>query len=170
MDRETLLYLPYRTHYYLSLAMVGISLAFTIAIGYSLLDPEWVLLLPFLFVFASLMMAKFLYDTSKISVLFVAEGLWIVGQGKKPVQFYAWRDILYLTYARSKRGHSFVVLSKEELSKIQLEQYVAQSAKCSIPCVSATVVVLSIDPLQDTTFFLNFLNDKVSNIKKTDHL
>ena len=165
MDNTKLLYLPYRTHYYFSLALVGISFVFSIGIGYSLSNPEWVLLIPGLFVLACLALAKFLYDTSKISVLLVADGLWVIGKDKMTVQFYAWCNIPYLAHAKSKRGHRFVVLSREDLCKIQLEQYVAQSANRSTPCIRSTVVVLPIDPLQNTTMLLNFLNNNVSNIK-----
>ena len=163
MKKDKLLYYPYRTYYYFSLALVGISFAFSVAIGYSLSDPGWILLIPTLFAVATLVFAKFLYDTSKITVILVGEGLWVIGNGKKAAKYYAWRDIPYLANARSKRGHQFIVLSSKGLSKSQLEQYVAQAATSSVMDINPSIIVLSVDPLQDTTLLLDFLNEKVAN-------
>lgn len=165
MEKEKLLYLPYRTHYYFALVFVRISFAFSVGIGYSLSNPEWILLIPILFVVATLVFAKHLYDTSKITVLLVAEGLWVVGNGKMAAKYYAWCDIPYLAYARSKRGHQFIVLSSKDLSKSQLEQCVAQGVNSSALGLKPSIIVLPIDPLQDTTLLLDFLNDKVANTK-----
>ena len=165
MEKEKLVYFPYRTHYYFALALVGISFVFSVGIGYSLSKPEWILLIPILFAVATLVFAKFLYDTSKITVILVAEGLWVVGNGKMAAKYYAWCDISYLTCARSKRGHQFIVLSSKDLSKSQLEQCVAQGANSSTLGLKPSIIVLPIDPLQDTTLLLDFLRDKVANTK-----
>lgn len=161
MENDILVYFPYRTHYYFSLTLAVISFFFSIGVGYSLSNLGWILLIPILFVLTALTLSKFLYDTSKISILFMNDGLWVVGQGKMSARFYAWCDIPYLYHTRSKRGHRFIVLSGEDLSNEQLELYVAKSANRSNPCTSSMVVVLYIDPLQDSMLLLNFLN-KVS--------
>lgn len=163
MNSNCIVYQPYHSYSYFFLFIIAIGTSLLVVIGYSLSNPGLYLIILLLLAILCVTLAKFLYDTSKSTIFFETEGLRIIDTRTTIHTYFRWTDIAYAYYARSRRGHLFVVLSKEELFQSKIKQYVNKGANSSKICVEE-VVVINMDPLQDFIQLKEFLNCKVLHI------
>lgn len=88
----------------------------------------------------SLWLAKTLFNSSQLRLLFEQEGIWIVG-GKDDNKFIPWNKYVYAYYVRSYKGHLFLVLSPQVLSLRQAKAFANHGANTSKTCVDNACVI-----------------------------
>ena len=84
-------------------------------------------------------LAKVLYDSYKVIILFSPQMIEITE--KKQSKAYKYTEFLYGYYGRSYKGHLFLVLSNKRIDKKQVKLLCNKSANYSKICFDDTVVI-----------------------------
>lgn len=160
---DVIKYRPNRSNSWFVPFMLICSIIAFVGIGYCL--PKIGFPVYFLFVFGIMgfLLAKTLYDSSNIIIIFENEGLRIAGGKHNNYHYTLWEDINYAYYARNFKGHLFLILSPESLSQKQVKHFMNRGANTSRICVDS-VMVIHIDELQDITKLRELINNKVLHI------
>ena len=110
-------------------------------------------------------LTKILYDSSNITVSIETEGIRIVGGTYSNYQYVSWEKFICAYYARSYKGHLYLVLSPEELAPKQVMQYINKGA-CLSKLSVGLVVVIHIDVMQNTLQVREFIRNKVLKVNE----
>ena len=164
-----IVYRPYRFHYYCAFLSLCIGAFASVIMGCYLPTVDWFIIVWFAVLFLSVFFAKVLYDSSNITMLFEEEGLRIVGGKYADYSYFPWNMFTIAYYARSYKGHLFLVLSPEPLTQTQAKQYVNRSANLSKLQIKSAIVI-HLDATQDVSKVKEIVNTKLSrqvDISKT---
>lgn len=137
---NTIVYCPHRSDIYFAGTMFVVSILSFAALGHCLSDFEAVCYLYAGIGSLSLWLAKNLFNSSQLRLLFDREGIRVVG-GKYDNQFIPWNKYIYAYYVQSYRGHLFVVLSPQVLNLRQAKAFANHGANTSKTCVDDVCVI-----------------------------
>lgn len=100
-----------------------------------------------------------LYKTARMTVIFNQTGLTILNRAVKKENYATWEELRYGYLSKNYKGHKFYVISPMMLDKKDLSNYTNKGARTSCMCVN-NVVVLFLDPLQDTSAVEEIIQNK----------
>lgn len=105
---------------------------------------------------------KFFYDRSKATVIFEAEGVRILNDGKKKYCFIPWEDLQYASNYRSFKGFSYVALSKKPIDRECIKDMGDNDLSKRI-CVDDNTILLNLS-YEDTTEVQKIIAEKVPTV------
>lgn len=153
-------YCPYRVHAYFVPFSIGICIFFAIFAGASFADGAYREMVK-LTVLTGIgcFLTKYLYSTSRITIFLGADGIRIAYKKRSKTHFVPWEVIKHgYTYTNFK-GHQFLLLSDGILDKVKATQLIRKESYSSKAYFSG-VLVLHLDPTQDTTELLANIEEK----------
>lgn len=157
---DTIIYRPYRSHIWFVPFTAGVEILSFVAVGYCLPHLRVTVLLPVVIGIISIWLTKVLYDSSNLVVFFGQEGFQITGNRCNDYRYFLWEELPYAYYARSYKGHLFVVLSPKVLSSKEVKNYVNRGANSSRICIDS-VIVIHIDVLQNASRLKELIDNHV---------
>lgn len=138
---NTVVYYPYQSDKYFSVATLIVSSLSFVAFGYCLAD--WIPACCFFGVIGivALWLSKSLYDSAQICLLFEPKGIRLIGGKCQNGLFVRWDKCPYAYYTQNYKGHLFVILSQYELSSKQIRMLANQSANAYKICVESKYTI-----------------------------
>lgn len=107
--------------------------------------------------------AKFSYDNFKLTLLFEPHGLRVISNGYEDYGYAPWEDLLYAYYARNSKGHEFVVLSPNALSRKEAKRLVCRGGNFYRVCIDGAFVI-PLDSFQDVSKVTEIIESRVPHI------
>ncbi len=160
---DTILYCPYKKHLWSCVLAASMGVFAFIGAGYCL-PLSWVSVL-FLtgMGIACLWLTKVIYDSTKRAVCFDSKGLQIIGGSYLEHRTILWEKLTYAYYARSYKGHLFLVLSPNVLSSKEAKRFANQGANSSQIYIDG-VVVIYMDVLQDVSQLRALIDNQILRV------
>lgn len=162
MDGEQIIYRPYRSHIVFAYVANGISLISLILAGVFLADSISIELLIFVLVAClGVLLAYYFAESSKVMIVFEEKGLRIINDRRNKYYCTSWKKHSFGYYERSYKGHGFLVLSTEKLSKERVKKLANSGANLTKVCIEE-VIVIYLDGVQDTSKIKAIVEKNVS--------
>ena len=156
-----IVYCPYKVHRWLGLFLAfGVLIAFAIA-AWCFIEAHWGLGLNFASL--SIMWAVgtvFLYNTSKIEVVFDHQG--VTTSGRTPQQSHSmpWEFTNYAYYGYY-RGHPFLLLSANSLNRKEAKRFASRGSYSGKVCIDG-VWVIYLNSHKDVASIKELIDSKVA--------
>ena len=157
------IYRPYRSHAWFLPFIIPVAMLAFVAAGYCF---------PYIGVgvFCAIIgivctyLAKVLYDSSRIAVVFEQEGLRIIGSSYNDYRHLLWKEVSNAYYVRSFRGFLFLILSPKVLDHKEAKKLTKRGANSSKICID-DVIVIHIDDLQNVSQIKELIDNHVTQVE-----
>ncbi len=126
---DAMIYRPYKTQTAFLFLTIPLGIATFVIACYCLFSAQVGLCLIFTGAeIGSIWVNKVLYDDAKRAVLFDETGLRMIGGSYLDYRCISWEDFPYAYYARSYKGHLFLVLSPGALGHKEAKRFANKGA------------------------------------------
>lgn len=156
-------YRPYLTHIFLSPLPVIYALISFVISGVCIADSLWHFIIFLVLGILCIWLAKILYDTSKTKIILEDNGLRIIESPHLEHHYIPWTTITHAYDFINFKGHSFLVLSPTELSKVEIKKFGSKGANSSKISID-NVVVIPIPPLKESANIKELINQKITSV------
>lgn len=159
-------YHPNRVYKCFAPAMLVCAVVFWVLLGGLLNAPQYSeAVIVLIMAVITTVLQRYLYRLAAVSVILEPEGLRILNDGKTTCRFLPWEALHWGGYARSFRGHLFLILSGEVLDEKQAKHLADRGANQSRIWLGDAAVIW-LDNLQDTTEMEQVLAQKICGFRK----
>lgn len=125
-------YRPHKSNAAFAFVMIAASVFLLILFGYLLNNFKISSILLPIIAILSIVLAKELYDSSKLILIVEAEGLRITGDKNKGHIFVPWDELKYACRCLTAHGHSFWVISSETIDEKKAKRIVGTKSMSRI--------------------------------------
>lgn len=160
---DTIIYHPHQSHGRFVPFTIGVEIFSFVAGGYCLPRIDLFCFCFFGIGIPCLVLSKILYDSSNNAVLLEQDGLRIVEGRSRTFRYILWKEVPYVYFTRSYKGHSFVVLSPKVLNRKQAQAFTNRGANTSRISVDF-VVVIHINAAQSASLLKEAISSSAQSI------